>query len=153
MRRRKRQLRPDALKAMPPRVLIQLARLRGIVAHTEQVIDRVLILCPAQSVMRHRWPRRHPRRLALFDPRIQTRHKRRDLRLRRLLLLLRRHLTRVHLLDHFRPMMRVRAQFEITRELIDAQIALLLFRSMAAEAMRFEKSVIRLCGVDDTGEA
>jgi hypothetical protein len=34
--------------------------------------------------MRHRRPRRHPRRPALLDPRIETRHKRRDLLLRRL---------------------------------------------------------------------
>ena len=109
MRRRKRQLRPDAFKSMPQRILIQLARLRGIIVHAEQVIDRVLILLPAQPIMRHRRPRCHPGRPAFLDPRIQARDERRYFLLRRSLLLLRRHLARIDLLHHLRPMMRVRA--------------------------------------------
>ena len=145
MRRRERKLRADALKAMPAGVFIQFARLRGIVAHTEQIIDRVLVLRPAQPIMRDRRPRRHPRRPALLNPRIEARNKRRDLLLRRLLLLLRRHLARIDLLDHFRPMMRVRPQLEVPRELVDAQITLLLFRAVARDAVFLQKSVIRLC--------
>ena len=66
MRRRERQLRPDALKSMPERVFIKLARLRRIIAHAQQIIDRVLILLPAQPIMRHSRPGRHPRRPAFF---------------------------------------------------------------------------------------
>jgi hypothetical protein len=102
--------------------------------------------------MRHRRPRRHPRRPAFFDARIETRHKRRDLLLRRLFLLLRRHLARVHLLDHLRPMMRVRAHLEIARELVDPQVALLLLGAMATDAVFLQESVIRFRSEDSTGK-
>ena len=100
----------DALNPMPARVLVQLARLRRIVADAEQIIDRVLILLPAQAIKRHRWPRRHPCRPALFEPRIEAADEPRDFVLRRPFLVLRRHGAGIDLLDHFRPMMRISAR-------------------------------------------
>ena len=146
MRRRQRQLRSDAFKPMPERVFVQLAGLRRIITHAQQIIDRVLILLPAQPIMRYRRPRRHPRGSALLDPRIQTRHKHRDLLLRRPFFLLRRHLTRIDLLHHLGPVVRVCAEFKITREPVDPQVPLLLLRAMAANAMVLKEGVQRLCG-------
>ena len=47
-------------------------------------------------------------------------------------------------------MMRVSAQFEVARELIDPQIALLLLRPMAAEAMRLQKGIKRFRRMNGT---
>ena len=51
VRWRKRQLRPDAFEAVPAGVFVELSLLGGIIAHAQQVIDGVLILLPAQSIM------------------------------------------------------------------------------------------------------
>ena len=51
----------------------------------------------------------------------------------------RRHLAGIDFFEGFRPASAVRAQFEIARELVQPQIALLLLRPMTADAMRLEK--------------
>ena len=47
VRRRKRKLRADALIPVPERVLIQFPRFRWIIAHSEQIVDRVLVFLTA----------------------------------------------------------------------------------------------------------
>lgn len=137
---------------MPECVFVQLAGLRRIISHAEQIIDGVLILLSAQPIMRHRRSRRHPRRTALLDPRIQTRHKHRDLLLRRPFFLLRRHLTRIDLLHHLSPVVRVCAEFKITREPVDPQVTLLLLWAMTANAMVLKEGVKRICGTNHLHE-
>ena len=99
--------------------------------------------------MRHRGPRRHPGRLAFFEPRIEYRHEPGDLLLLRQRLVLRGHFAAVDLLDHLGPEMRVFARSKVSGELIDAQVALLLLRSVAADAMRFEEDLEGLVGRND----
>ncbi len=65
--RGQRQLRADPLIPVPQGVLVQLARFRWVVMDAKQIIDGVLILLPAQPVMRHCRPRGHPRGTALPD--------------------------------------------------------------------------------------
>jgi hypothetical protein len=49
-------------------------------------------------------------------------------------------------------MMRVRAHFEIPRELVDPQVAFLLLRPVAADAMRLQESVKRLRSTNGTDQ-
>jgi hypothetical protein len=48
--------------------------------------------------------------------------------------------------------MRIRPEFKIPRELINAQIALLLFRAVTADAVRLQKGIKRFCRVNGTGQ-
>ena len=139
---------------VPQGVGVQLARLGGIVTHAEQVIDRVLVLFSAQSIMRHRRPRRHPRRPALLEPRIEIRDERRDLVLRRLRFSFFGGISpAIDLFDDLRPAMRVHARLEIARELVDAQIPLLLLRAMAADAVLLEECFERFRSADGASKA
>jgi hypothetical protein len=49
--------------------------------------------------------------------------------------------------------MAVRAQFEITRKLVEPHIPLLLLRPVAADAVLVQKRFKRLRGTDSTGDA
>ena len=49
-------------------------------------------------------------------------------------------------------MMRVRAHFEIARELVDAQITLFPLGAMTTDAVFFQESVIRFRCEDSTGK-
>ncbi len=138
---------------MPQRVLIQLPGFGRIIAHAEKVIDGVLILLPAQSIKGNCRTGSHARCTAFFDVRIKAGHKRRNLLLRRLLLLLGWHLAGIDLLDHLRPVMGVCAQFEITRELVDPQISLLLLGAMTADAVFLQEGVKRLGSADGVWQA
>ena len=151
MRGGKRELRADTLKPVPQGVFIQFAWFRRIVAHSEQVIDGVLILLPTQAIMCHRRTRCHPHRLALFEPRVEFSDEGRDFVLLRLRLVFRRHLAAVDLFDHLRPKMAVFAHSEIARELIEAKIPLLFVRAVAAGTMRLEKGLKRFLGRNHGG--
>ena len=96
------------------RIFVQLARFGGIVMHTEQIIDRILIFFAAQSIMGHRWPRRHPCGSALADECIELGHKGSDLILRWSRFTFGRYVTRVDSLDQFRPAMGLATKLEIT---------------------------------------
>jgi hypothetical protein len=73
--------------------------------------------------------------------------------LRRLRLTFGRHVTRVDSLDQLRPAMRLAAQFEITRERIDAQLTLLIVRSMTVDAVFCQEGFVRFRRVCGTGNA
>jgi hypothetical protein len=85
--------------------------------------------------MRHRGPSGHARSPAFLYPRIKASDKRRDFRLCRPRFLFGRHLAGIHLLQHLRPMMRVRTELEIPRKPVDPEITLFFFRPVTAEAM------------------
>ncbi len=121
--------------------------------HPEQVIDRVLILFSAEPVMRHRRPGCHPRGSALPDQGVEFRDKRLDLILRRLRLIRRGHVSGIDPFDHLRPAMGIAAQFEITRELVDAQFTLLTVRTMTVEATLCKEGFKRFRCVDGSGKA
>jgi hypothetical protein len=137
---------------VPQRVLVQFPGFRGIVAHPEEIVDRVLVFLAAQPVVRHGRTRRHPGRATFLEPRVETGDEGGDLLLGRPFFLLRWHLARVHLFDHLRPKMRVGAQLEIPRELVDAQVTLFLLRPMAREAMRLEEDIEGLGSAGRAGE-
>ncbi len=109
MRRGKRKLRSNALITTPQCVFVQFSRLSGIIAHAEQIVDRVLILFPAQAIMRQRRSRRHPRCSTFFQSRVKVRDQRRNLVLSRLRFCLWRHLAAVDFFQGLRPLMRVHA--------------------------------------------
>ena len=155
VRRRKREGRADALEAMPEGVFVQAARDGGVVAGAEQVVDRVLILFTAEAIMGHGRTRRHARCAAFLQGSVEACHKGGDLRLGRLgfLVLLRRHLAGVHLLHGFRPVMGVGAQLEVARELVEAQVAFFLLRSVAAGAVLLDERFVGLRRLRDTIQA
>jgi hypothetical protein len=49
-------------------------------------------------------------------------------------------------------MMRIRPQLEVPRELINAQITLLLLRAVTANAVCLKKGIKRFCRVNGTGQ-
>ncbi len=151
VRRRKRELGTDPFEAVPQSILIQFPGHRRIVAHTEQIIDRVLVLFAAQPIVRHGGPRRHSHRAAFAKPCIEIRHERRDFILTWLRLRLWRHLTAVHLIDRLRPVMSICAQTKVTRQLINSNIAFDFFRTMTPDAMSRQEFFKRLLCENDTG--
>ena len=157
VRRRKRELGADAFEAVPEGIFVQSAGSRRIVAGAEQVVDGVLIFFAAQAIMGDRRTRRHAGGFAFLESGVEVRDEGGDLGLRGLglLVLLRGHLAGVHLLHRFRPVMRVGAEFEVTRELIETDVALFLLGSVAAGAVLLDERVVGFGGLDNTrqGEA
>ena len=148
VRWRERELRADTLKSMPQGILIQLPWLRRIIAHPEQVIDRILIFLPAQTIVGHLGSRGHPRRFAFFDPGVEFPDEPRDFILFWLRLVFRWHFATVDFFDNFRPEMRVFAPLKITRKLIEAQVALFLVRPVTAGTVPLDKDLERFLGRD-----
>ncbi|HRE83984.1 MAG TPA: hypothetical protein PLN52_23275 [Opitutaceae bacterium] len=103
--------------------------------------------------MRHRWPRRHPCRHPFLQQRVELGDEGRNFILRRLHLIFRRHLAGIDLLHDLMPEMGVQARFEIARELVDAQVALLFVRAVAADAMLLKEGLQRRGRGDSTAEA
>ena len=138
---------------MPQRVFVQLARLGRIVAHTEQVIDRVLIFLATEPIVHHSRPRCHARCPPLLDERVEIRDERSDLGLCWPGLCLRGHFATVDPLEGFCPDVAVEARLEITRQPVDPDISLFLLRAMTADAVLLQKRFKRLGSVNGTTEA
>ena len=132
---------------MPQRVRIQLARLGRIVAHTEQIVDGVLIFLAAEPIMGHRRTRRHARRAAFADALIELGNHLADLIGRWLRFLLRRHFAGVDFLHYLRPNLPINAGLKIPRNFIQPQIALGFLRPVTGNAMFLEKPFERLGSV------
>ena len=146
VRGRKRELGTDAFEAVPEGVFVQAAGSRRIIPSAEQIVDGVLIFFAAQAIMGDRRTRGHAGGLAFLEPGVEVRDEGGDLGLGGLglLVLLGRHLSGVYLLHRFRPVMGVGAQFEITRKLIEADVAFLFLRSVAAGAVFLEECLVGL---------
>ena len=52
---------------MPAGVFVQLTLLGGVIADAQQIVDGVLILLTAQTIMRHHWPGRLTRGAAFLE--------------------------------------------------------------------------------------
>ena len=100
--------------------------------------------------MGDRRTRRHAGGFAFLEPSVEVRDEGGDLGLRGLglLVLFRGHLAGVHLLHRFRPVMGVGPHFEVTRELIETDVALFLLGSVAAGAVFLEEGLVGLGGVE-----
>ena len=157
VRRREGEGGADAIEAVPERIFVQAARDGGIVAHTEQVIDGVLIFLTAEAIMSDGGTCRQARRPSFLEAGVEVRNEGGHLCLGGLglLVLLGRHLAGVHLLHGFRPMMGVGAQFEITRELVEAEVAFFLIGPVAAGAVLLDEGFVgfRCAGGADQAEA
>ena len=112
---------------MPQSIFIQFAGHCRIITHSQQVIDCILILSAAQSIMRHWRTCCHAHCSAFAELCIQVRHERSDFILSRLRLRLGRHLAAVDLVDRLRPVMRIGTQSEIARQQVNANVAFHFF--------------------------
>ena len=150
MGRRKRQLGPNPLEAVPQRVFVQFARFGRIVAHAEQVIDRILVFLATEPIVCHRRPRCHARCLTLLKERSEIRDERCNLRLCWPGLCLRRHFATVDPLEGFCPVVAIQAPLEVARQPVDPDISLFLLRAMTADAVLLQKRFKRLGSVNGT---
>jgi hypothetical protein len=91
--------------------------------------------------MRHGGTRCHPRRSALLEPRVETRHERRDLILLWFWLALRRHLARIDPIEDLAPVVGIRSRFEIARKRVDPNIPLDFVGTVTTETMLFQESL------------
>jgi hypothetical protein len=99
--------------------------------------------------MRYRWAGRHAGGSSLANTLIQLGDDLADFLRGRLRLVLGGHFAGIDFLNYLRPYLSVQARFEITRQLIQSQVALFLFGTVTTYAMLGEKT---LKGLGAVGE-
>ena len=140
LHRRNRQRLPDIIKAPSRRVLREF--FRRLKVHAHKIANRIVVLRaihPAQHHTRRALRDFRPRQLLL-----QPLRKPRRRLLRRLLLVLRRHLMTTHGIHHFLPLRSDRWVRKIIRQRIQPQLPLLLLRPMTSRAVLFNKRLHHL---------
>ena len=139
--RRHEEVRAHGIKR--PRATIR-RQLRHIDLHAEQFPKRVFVFATIQPPHRD-----HPLSIAKTPPR-RHHHIRQiieEIRLRgtrRLLFILRRHVARVHRIQHLLPLLRDLDIRDRQRQIIHAELPFLLFRPVAAHAVLFKKGTVFL---------
>ena len=97
----------------------------------------------------------HARSATIFNHCVEIGDEGGDLRLSRFgfLVLLRWHLARIHLLHSLGPVVGVGTQFEVARELVEAEVAFLFILSVATDAVLLNEGFVGFRRMDGGCEA
>ena len=127
---------PRVIQILFTRYLHQrpIPRIRRIIAHTQQIIDGVLILAATETIVGDSRTRRHPRRSTVLQQSVDGSDEALDFAETWLRLIPWRHFAAVDIVQSFSPVMSILAGTKISRHRIQPQITLNLLRTVAADA-------------------